>query len=118
MYYLDTVQFIAFGNSCSALGRPKGALGDIRCRPVPMNRKEARTMRYLLIALVLLLGITIAAAPNAHAASHAATGAPVTYKVNGQDYEGYYVSPEKNAPLGPISKSSQPDEARCDCDHG
>lgn len=28
-----------------------------------------------------------------------ATGAPVTYQVNGQPYEGYYISPSDNAPF-------------------
>jgi dienelactone hydrolase len=28
-----------------------------------------------------------------------ATGAPVTYQVNGQPYEGYYISPCKEAPF-------------------
>ena len=51
-------------------------------------------MRYFLIALILLLGTTAA-----HAASHAAKGGAVTYTVNGHPYEGYYVSPAKNAPL-------------------
>lgn len=32
-------------------------------------------------------------------AAHAATGASVTYQVEGKDYEGYYVSPSSSAPL-------------------
>ena len=32
-------------------------------------------------------------------AAQAATGSTVSYKVNGQPYEGYYVSPSDNAPL-------------------
>jgi dienelactone hydrolase len=32
-------------------------------------------------------------------AAFGATGASVTYQVNGQDYEGYYISPSKGAPF-------------------
>jgi dienelactone hydrolase len=53
-------------------------------------------MRYLLIALMLLLGTPIA---TAHAGSHMAAGSAVPYKVNGQNYKGYFISPGKNAPL-------------------
>ena len=44
-----------------------------------------------LIALILSLSLT--------ATATAATGQTFIYQVNGQDYEGYFISPEKNAPL-------------------
>jgi len=33
------------------------------------------------------------------AVAFGATGSLVTYQVNGQSYEGYYITPSKNAPL-------------------
>jgi dienelactone hydrolase len=47
-------------------------------------------MRYLLYVFLLLFVSTSA---------FGATGAPVTYQVNGQPYEGYYISPSKGAPF-------------------
>ena len=47
-------------------------------------------MRYLLHIFLLLL-----VSPSAFGA----TGASVTYQVNGQQYEGYYISPSKGAPF-------------------
>ena len=47
-------------------------------------------MRYLLYIFFLLFVSTSA---------FGATGAPVTYQVNGQPYEGYYISPSKGAPF-------------------
>jgi dienelactone hydrolase len=43
------------------------------------------------IALLLLLAIATAASGNA--------GSSVTYQVNGQSYEGYYISPSDSAPF-------------------
>ena len=42
----------------------------------------------MILALILL-----------PAASFATQGSPVSYSVNGQPYEGYYVSPAKDAPF-------------------
>jgi dienelactone hydrolase len=47
-------------------------------------------MRYF-ISIFLLLNVSTAA--------FGATGAAVTYQVNGQSYEGYYISPSEQAPL-------------------
>jgi len=47
-------------------------------------------MRYLIGICLLLVVSTV---------SFGATGASVLYQVNGQSYEGYYVSPSSNAPL-------------------
>ncbi|MBT8490132.1 MAG: dienelactone hydrolase family protein [Deltaproteobacteria bacterium] len=47
-------------------------------------------MRYV-ISLFLLLTVSTAA--------FGATGSSVTYQVNGQSYEGYYISPAKQAPF-------------------
>jgi len=47
-------------------------------------------MRYFLYIFLIL------AAPGV---VFGATGAPVTYQVDGQSYEGYYVSPSKQAPM-------------------
>ncbi len=49
-------------------------------------------MRSWISALIML----IAMQPPA---SLAASGRPVTYEIDGQAYEGYYVSPAENAPL-------------------
>ena len=49
-------------------------------------------MRYLIHSLSILILI-------ASTAAHGATGTTVTYKVDGQFYEGYYVSPTNKAPL-------------------
>ncbi len=46
-------------------------------------------MRYVITLLYLLLATTTASA----------AGGAVSYKVNGEPYEGYYVSPSPNAPL-------------------
>ena len=43
------------------------------------------------IALILFLSLT--------ATATAATGQTFIYQVNGQDYEGYFISPKKDAPL-------------------
>jgi dienelactone hydrolase len=48
------------------------------------------TMRYL-ICISLFLSLT--------GVAFGATGASVTYQVNGQSYEGYYISPSERAPL-------------------
>jgi dienelactone hydrolase len=48
-------------------------------------------MRYFIISIGLLLSVSIAA--------FGSTGALVTYKVGGDTYEGYYVSPSANAPF-------------------
>ena len=47
-------------------------------------------MRYIIYIFLLLLVSTFAMG---------ATGAPANYQVNGQSYEGYYVSPSKGAPF-------------------
>jgi len=47
-------------------------------------------MRYLITVLLLLTVST---------AAFGATGASVTYQVNGQSYEGYYISPSEQAPF-------------------
>jgi dienelactone hydrolase len=47
-------------------------------------------MRYLLYVFLLLFVSTSA---------FGATGASLTYQVNGQPYEGYYISPSKGAPF-------------------
>jgi len=47
-------------------------------------------MRYF-ISIYLLLSVSTAA--------FGATGAAVTYQVNGESYEGYYISPSNQAPL-------------------
>ena len=47
-------------------------------------------MRYIIYIFLLLFVSTFAMG---------ATGAPVNYQVNGQSYEGYYVSPSKGAPF-------------------
>ena len=47
-------------------------------------------MKSVIYALVLMSFATVA---------FAATGEPVTYQVDGQPYEGYYVSPSDQAPL-------------------
>ena len=47
-------------------------------------------MRYLIYILLTLL---------VSSAAFGATGTTVTYEVNGQSYEGYYVSPSQNAPF-------------------
>lgn len=47
-------------------------------------------MRYLISALYLLLISPLAIATN---------GSTVMYQVNGESYEGYYISPAKNTPL-------------------
>jgi len=45
----------------------------------------------IIISVLLILTVSTAA--------FGATGASVSYKVDGQDYEGYYISPGDNAPL-------------------
>ena len=47
-------------------------------------------MRYIMSIILLLTVSTVA---------FGATGAAVTYQVNGQSYEGYYISPSNQAPL-------------------
>lgn len=47
-------------------------------------------MRYLLSILLVLVVST---------AAYGATGAAVTYQVDGKSYEGYYISPSSQAPL-------------------
>ena len=47
-------------------------------------------MRYLIYVVLLLSVSTVA---------FGATGASVTYQVNGQSYEGYYISPSNQAPF-------------------
>ncbi len=47
-------------------------------------------MRYLILSILLLLFSTVALA---------ASGAPVRYQVDGQPYEGYFVSPSEQAPF-------------------
>ena len=47
-------------------------------------------MRYIIYIFLLLSVSTFAMG---------ATGAPVNYQVNGQPYEGYYISPSKGAPF-------------------
>ena len=49
-------------------------------------------MRYLTTVVVLIIGFQIEV-------GFAASGHSVTYDVNGQAYEGYYVSPDASAPL-------------------
>jgi dienelactone hydrolase len=78
--------------------RPTGSTwrpGCINFKKYPMvfnsaNRKESMSMRYF-IAISLILAFP--------AALIGATGAPVTYQVQGEPYEGYYISPSKQAPL-------------------
>lgn len=45
--------------------------------------------KFLVLSLTLSFAVV----------THAATGEPVTYTVNGNHYEGYYLSPSANAPL-------------------
>jgi dienelactone hydrolase len=52
--------------------------------------KEDFPMRYTIILTLLLSFPSLA---------FGATGGPVLYEVNGQSYEGYYVSPSKQAPF-------------------
>src|SRR5210317_1972665 len=47
-------------------------------------------MRYFIYVVLLLSVSTVA---------FGATGTPVTYQVNGQSYEGYFVEPAKKSPL-------------------
>jgi dienelactone hydrolase len=47
-------------------------------------------MRFMIIALILMFAAT---------AAHGAGGAALTYTIDGQPYEGYYVSPAEGAPL-------------------
>ena len=47
-------------------------------------------MRYFIYVVLLLAVSTVA---------FGATGTPVTYQVNGQSYEGYYISPSDQAPF-------------------
>ena len=47
-------------------------------------------MRYFIYTLLIISIATTA---------FGATGASVTYQVNGQDYEGYYISPSEQAPF-------------------
>ena len=47
-------------------------------------------MRYFLVLFLIFAGSTIA---------FGATGAAVSYQVNGEAYEGYYISPSNQAPL-------------------
>ena len=49
-------------------------------------------MHYLIHTLSILILMAATAAQGA-------IGAAVTYNIDGQSYEGYYVSPKKNAPL-------------------
>lgn len=49
-------------------------------------------MRYAIYTLSIFILLAATAA-------HGATGSAVTYKIDGQYYEGYYVSPKNNAPL-------------------
>lgn len=51
-------------------------------------------MRQTISRITLLLIITLVSST-----ALGASGAAVTYQVNGQNYEGYYISPGKNAPL-------------------
>jgi len=46
---------------------------------------------YYLFSVVVFLGIPVVA--------FGATGALVTYQINGQSYEGYYITPSNQAPL-------------------
>jgi len=52
--------------------------------------KEDYIMRYLLYICLLL---------SVSTASFGATGVSVTYQINGQSYEGYYISPSDQAPF-------------------
>jgi dienelactone hydrolase len=54
-------------------------------------RKDYFVMRYFMMSVFLLLSLSTSA-PGA-------TGAWVTYQVNGQSYEGYYISPSDQAPF-------------------
>ncbi len=47
----------------------------------------------------LFFTVLIAAVMVMPAAAFGATGSSVTYQVNGQSYEGYYISPSEQAPL-------------------
>ena len=47
-------------------------------------------MRYIIYVLLLLTVSTVA---------FGASGAALTYQVNGQSYEGYYISPSDQAPF-------------------
>jgi dienelactone hydrolase len=53
-------------------------------------REECFHMKYFIYVLLLLSVSTLA---------FGASGAPVTYQVNGLSYEGYYISPSKQAPF-------------------
>ena len=54
------------------------------------NRKGFFIMRYFVVVFLLL---------SVSTAALGATGALVTYQVNGQSYEGYYISPSDQAPF-------------------
>ena len=55
-----------------------------------------KTFKYIYRGLFALSVVAFLMMP---AAGFAATGALVTYQVNGQPYEGYYITPSKQAPL-------------------
>ena len=54
------------------------------------NRKGFFIMRYFVVVFLLL---------SVSTAALGATGASVTYQVNGQSYEGYFISPSDQAPF-------------------
>jgi len=56
-----------------------------------MNLMKSISKLYYLFSVVVFLGIPVVA--------FGATGALVTYQINGQSYEGYYITPSNQAPL-------------------
>jgi len=58
---------------------------------IKMNLMKSISKLYYLFSVVVFLGIPVVA--------FGATGALVTYQINGQSYEGYYITPSNQAPL-------------------
>lgn len=56
-----------------------------------MNLLKSISKLYYLFSVVAFLGMPVVA--------FGATGALVTYQINGQSYEGYYITPSNQAPL-------------------
>lgn len=60
---------------------------SITCRPYGLKGRIA--MKYLYTLVILLFVSSVASA----------SGKTITYQVNGESYEGYFISPSSNAPL-------------------
>ncbi len=55
-----------------------------------------KTLKFISKLFFIFSGVVFLVMP---AAAFGATGALVTYQVNGQSYEGYYITPSNQAPL-------------------